>query len=214
MAASQINSDFKGDHLSVKMFGALGDGVADDTAAFASAELATRSPYMSIYVPPGTYRVTSIVSTHYYFSMVGEGTTSVIMGIGDTGDILSVGTSVAETAGVYLRDFTVRSEIRKTSGAGVHLTRCVLSSVSGVIADGNGGNGYLWDGIWLDGVGEVVCKDFEAKAQNTAIRVNANSTTGSGVYIGPARILGSTIGLHIAGGIGGLYLQPDRKSVV
>jgi hypothetical protein len=43
------------DTVSVKDFGALGDGTANDTAAFAHALAASKS----VYVPPGTYKLTS-----------------------------------------------------------------------------------------------------------------------------------------------------------
>lgn len=56
--ASQATSDFKGDHLSVKMFGAVGDATTDDTAALQAAINFAQSSRCSLYVPPGIYRIT------------------------------------------------------------------------------------------------------------------------------------------------------------
>lgn len=52
------------DHISVKDFGAIGDGTTDDTAAFQAAiDVATSfgNTYTSIYIPPGLYRITDTV---------------------------------------------------------------------------------------------------------------------------------------------------------
>jgi hypothetical protein len=50
-AVARSNQDKLRDSVSVKDFGAVGDGITDDTAAFNAAMLAGRF----IYIPPGTY---------------------------------------------------------------------------------------------------------------------------------------------------------------
>lgn len=45
--------------VNVRDFGAVGDGVANDSTAFASAKTAASALKKAIYVPPGTYRLTS-----------------------------------------------------------------------------------------------------------------------------------------------------------
>ena len=45
--------------VSVKDFGALGDGVADDTTAIVNAITAAQAAYKSVYFPGGKYRVTT-----------------------------------------------------------------------------------------------------------------------------------------------------------
>ena len=52
-----------GDWVSVKDFGAVGDGITDDTAAINACISAVGSaPYQSIYFPPGTYKITAPLS--------------------------------------------------------------------------------------------------------------------------------------------------------
>ena len=65
------------DVVNVKDFGAVGDGVVDDTAAFAAVITAAKNTKKSVYVPCGTYLVDSITytSTSYsdQFSIYGDG---------------------------------------------------------------------------------------------------------------------------------------------
>lgn len=71
--------------LSVQDFGALGDGVTDDTAAIKAAILEGIRSGKAVYVPHGVYRVTHTElrftfseNTSGYFCLFGEGPTSVI----------------------------------------------------------------------------------------------------------------------------------------
>jgi polygalacturonase len=60
-----------GDVVSVKDFGAVGDGVADDTAAIQAAIDATTGV---LYFPAGTYRInTCLRITHSNISLIGDG---------------------------------------------------------------------------------------------------------------------------------------------
>ena len=62
----------------IKWFGAKGDGVTDDTAAFQNALTYNRSPLFSLstplvlYVPPGDYIVTSTLTLYFLTHMVGN----------------------------------------------------------------------------------------------------------------------------------------------
>jgi hypothetical protein len=65
-----------GDVVSVKDFGAVGDGVADDTAAFQAA--ISSSANIPVYVPAGNYKITSALSLagRTEFVLVGDGAQS------------------------------------------------------------------------------------------------------------------------------------------
>jgi hypothetical protein len=71
------------DTLSVKNFGAVGDGVTDDTAAIqaaldAAAALTLNGIGKSVYVPSGTYRTTAVLEVKEGTRFYGDEGTSVI----------------------------------------------------------------------------------------------------------------------------------------
>ena len=66
------------DAVSVKDFGAVGDGVADDTAAIQAA-LSAASAGTAVFVPAGTYLISTTLSVaSAYVTIIGEGWASVI----------------------------------------------------------------------------------------------------------------------------------------
>lgn len=65
--------DRLGDRVSVMDFGAVGDGVADDTAALQAAVNSGRS----VFVPKGTYRLTATIAAPAVM-IYGEGTQSIL----------------------------------------------------------------------------------------------------------------------------------------
>lgn len=59
--------------VSVKDFGAIGDGVTDDTAAFQAAVDDARAGSGIIYIPPGDYYLTSGISAGASIGVIGSG---------------------------------------------------------------------------------------------------------------------------------------------
>jgi len=111
------------DVVSVKDFGAVGDGVADDTAAIQAA--LDSGAYMHVYMPPGTYRVTSTINITKQNTLTGPDGGAQEMqhafiahDAASTGTLFNVTTNVA---GVCLKNFRV------TGGNG---SFCITSSNS------------------------------------------------------------------------------------
>ncbi len=73
-AVTRTSTDKFGDMISVKDFGAVGDGVADDTEAFQKA-LAVHD---AVYIPPGTYLITGTIALEPYKALIGAGQSSII----------------------------------------------------------------------------------------------------------------------------------------
>lgn len=73
MTRARDLSNRASDFVSVKDFGAVGNGVADDTAAIQAAVTACLSSKASLYVPAGSYKLTSQISVTLYDASAGRG---------------------------------------------------------------------------------------------------------------------------------------------
>jgi len=76
-----------GQMVSVKTYGAVGDGVADDTAAFTAALTASTA----VYVPPGTYKITSTLAVPNNTTLYGAGRGTSKLLHGFNGDMMTLG---------------------------------------------------------------------------------------------------------------------------
>lgn len=117
-----VDDHIAGDWVSVKTYGATGDGVTDDTAAM---QLAHDTGGL-IYYPSGTYKFTTI--TLASGGIIGDGQTETILESTNTGTenlITCTGASVGGPAnGLTFRDFQVLGTLSgpnpaKASGAGI-----------------------------------------------------------------------------------------------
>lgn len=106
--ASKLN-----DTVSVKDFGAVGDGVMDDTVAIQAAINAT--PLGStLFFPTGTYQV-SLLSLPQSINIIGEGYWTAIITNTSTGSIFNcLGTSA-----YIFRDLRISSSVTRASGAAI-----------------------------------------------------------------------------------------------
>lgn len=69
-------------HVTPQMYGAVGDGVADDTAAFKLAVGAIKDGVRTLYIPCGTYLVSENIELVSNMTLEGESFNSVIKRIG------------------------------------------------------------------------------------------------------------------------------------
>lgn len=73
--------------VSVKDFGAIGNGIADDTAAIQAAHNTSKP----IYYPAGTYRVTSTITiSSGQFVMLGDSSATILVGTDNLAPVFSV----------------------------------------------------------------------------------------------------------------------------
>lgn len=137
--------------VSVKDFGAVGDGIADDTAAIQAAIDAVEAQNGGcVYFPAGAYKVTSTLTISVgSFSIAGAGVgASFIFPFGNYGDVIHFTSNVA---GTYLQRLSVRdisfyTQVETTSGAVIHLERCRLVFMSNVDISAHYG-GLLLDSV-------------------------------------------------------------------
>jgi hypothetical protein len=120
------------DVVNVKDFGAVGDGVADDTAAIQAA----LDSQQSILLPTGTYRITSELVFKIGSKLIGQGNWS---GVASTD--IATGTSrilydgPIATNSCVIRMSTQAVGITVPAGAGAALQNCALTNI---VIDGNG----------------------------------------------------------------------------
>lgn len=124
------------DTVSVKDFGAVGDGVADDTTALAAA-LATNK---NVFIPEGIYLTTATVNVGYGQMLCGAGqhkTTIKYTGAA-TGVYLGGPGNVTLIYNCELRDLTVNCTNRGANVVGVMLENCVYFNVENISIFGSG----------------------------------------------------------------------------
>ncbi len=96
-AATRTTSDKFSDSVSIKDFGAVGDGLTDDTVAIQQALAA----HNAVFVPEGEYLVTSTITLDERQSLIGTGQRSVLKGLDNSFNIIEVVADFARIA--YLR---------------------------------------------------------------------------------------------------------------
>ena len=97
-AVSRLVSSKLGDFVSVKDFGAVGDGITSDGAAFDKACVYCWQTGANLYIPPGNY-LNGRVEVHGSFNVIGSGSTVEYLGVGSTYIAgTGSGTSAAPTA--------------------------------------------------------------------------------------------------------------------
>jgi hypothetical protein len=84
-------------YVNVKTYGAIGNGVADDTAAFTAAMAASTA----IYVPPGNYKITSTLTVPNNTSLIGAGRGTAKLQKFFDGDMMTLG-NYSNLSGLWL----------------------------------------------------------------------------------------------------------------
>jgi len=121
--------------VSVKDFGAVGDGSTDDTAAFLAAIASLNSTQRTIYMPPGIYKITSplvfsIETTLYGTNPVG----TYINYYGSGSAITTTATGSPNLAHVYLSGFGLNN--LGTGTTGINFANVQDSIISNVTISG------------------------------------------------------------------------------
>lgn len=120
--------------LSVKepRFGAVGDGVTDDTTAIQAAITAAQTIASTVFIPDGTYKVSSslLVAPSTGVSIRGAGRGSILVPTAFAGKVISVqtGSAFPENTTV-LKDFVIRAAAITVGQIGVG---CTTNSFNGV----------------------------------------------------------------------------------
>jgi hypothetical protein len=222
------------DAVSVKAYGAVGDGVADDTDAINRA-IADRygtswSKRNRIYFPPGRYRITSpmLVRPYTYIFGNGPGHTEIYMddpsaitvietadSLGQTGMNLGLGGAVMPTS-IIIEGMTVTQTTE--NGDGIRLNRCDNVWLNNIHVEGAwqtfDGPGPGSTGIRVVGQSVVYTNPFititQSKISDFVYGIKAGST---GDYCSYLRVNGCQFHHCYNGFVGGSGLSYSKISM-
>ena len=154
--------------VSVKDFGAVGDGVTDDTAAIQAAYNALSTSLGTVYFPIGKYKVTSQINIPSGINTTGEGYSSQILNnVPNTGINYNAGPACLSFAGEgSISDIRVTGTTNTAHG--IAIINGHYWKIERVVSEYNGGHGFWFQGSW-DGI---------------CIRTNAAYNNYDGYYAG------------------------------
>ena len=201
------------DYVNVKTFGAIGNGIVDDTSAFSSAIARIVSAgYGTLYVPTGTYKVTGgflltvptfVVGDGVGMSTVSCSTISATVftfsasnsGIRDISlTYSSVGTGTAILLNNSQEIFYFERIYITNCGHGIHINNYVLVRGSKFTI-----SNYAYSGIWADSAGDTSISEFQLYAGNDAMGANG------GLYFTGTQDTFSAAQGSILTGVHGIY---------
>lgn len=184
--------------VSAKDFGATGDGTTDDTAAIQAAIDSLSATGGTVYLPTGTYKVTSKISWTFddvTLQGAGKGATTISTFIAAT-DVIAIGSSGTGVSRGGIYDLNIIADTTQVSGAGVHLTNCNNVRISNVVI----GYGF-YTGVAIDGgasqFGNYV-DNFVVSDCVQGIAIGESGTTVQDIFISDGIVGGcTTVGLFI-----------------
>lgn len=204
-----------GTPINIVDYGAVGNGVADDTAAI-NAALAAAVSGDAVYFPPGNYKITSqITFNKNNVCLFGEGSSQTIItyaGASTTNDIFLMGDNVNSLINLIIKGIRVTSTVTMTGGFAFHFRLLVRSYINDVILEGQDGNApsKLYGGFWFDKIDDVQITQFKTVVLNEGLRVNGAVGVGvpkAGLFVNDGKISGGTIGIRVGGAFGGIYVN-------
>lgn len=146
----------------VKAFGAVGNGVADDTAAFTAALAASTA----VYVPPGTYKITSTLAVPANTSLIGAGRGTSKLLHAFNGNMMTLG-NYANLSGLWLDGqggtYTGQGVVINNGSGRQNITSCRITDFAAAC-------------LYFQSQGGAQCSVFDLIASQT------NGATGTGNF--------------------------------
>jgi hypothetical protein len=197
--------------VSVKDFGAVGDGVTDNYAAITAA-FSAMPVGGCLHFPSGNYVVAQqlVVPSSKRLSLIGEGARQSVItytGTNTTNDCFVFGDGVTDCNGYLIQGIEFRSNTTMTGGAGVRFKRLTRSSLINVMFGHQDVSKNFYHGVWFDALDMVDMSSFQASAQQDCFRVNGGTGGVANLFLSNGKIQGGVVGIRIGGNFGGFYLE-------
>lgn len=127
----------------VKDYGAIGDGVADDTAAIAAAyTAAVAGGGGKVRIPAGTWLYSTLTFASAAVLIEGAGPTATkLRTTATTGNTITIGNPAAPVAGGGIRDLTIDSAVARTAGYAIHVDGAARAVLDNLRIETTGGGG-------------------------------------------------------------------------
>ena len=128
---SQLTNVKSAGWASVKDFGAVGNGTADDTTAIQNA---VNAPAMAVWFPPGSYKITSTITLRAGTSLLGAGNASQIVAATVNMTMFAFGgpTAHIDVNGLYLTSSVAASGaigLRFVTSDNTRVTNCTFAGL-------------------------------------------------------------------------------------
>lgn len=201
-------------------FGAVGDGITDNTDAINLA-YSSLPPSSALYFPSGVYRYTSKItfSGNKHTAFFGDGPTQSILmydGSVTNDDCIVIGDGAQQEENWIIQNIGFRTAVNTTAGALCHFKsfcRSTIENVTFMDQDYSYTTPRPYIGLWLDGADMVKIDGIQAMGSQECFRLNGLvSGPKSDVYVSNSKFLFSEVGIHIGGAFGGFYI--DSSDVI
>jgi hypothetical protein len=190
--------------VSVKWFGAVGDGSANDTAAINAAIVMAKH----IYFPAGTYKTTSpivIAATGYTIQGAGKNVTTIAPAFA-SGDCFTIG-SVAGIDSVAIRGMTIKPTVTQTSGAAIRLIEIANIIVLDDIYVYGGYNGIAFEANNTNqSIDQQLSNFYIRDCTNVGILCGGGTGMPNDVFLSHGILSNCNIGMKFAS-VSGLYIH-------
>ncbi len=200
--------------IDIRNYGAVGNGITDDTASIQAALNVLTATTNWLYIPAGNWKVSAeLTSTKSNIVIFGNGQASKIITSSLTANIFTVTGSR-----ITFRDLCVWSSVTKTAGYAFSLTtpqdvvfeNVYLGTPALVTADGN----LLWKGIYFNGFNQCHWRGGYIYAQSDAVTIRGNGAYKAGLWFSNGfRILSSAKAFYIGGDAGGISIDEGDLSL-
>jgi hypothetical protein len=157
-AGREIGLDTSGGILNVKDFGALGNGIRDDTTAVQATITAAErvaAGGVVVWFPPGTYKLSRLTITASGLTLRGAGRTATVLATGTTTAFLTL----RQLTGVRIIGLTLRNT-GKTGGTALSCAAVQHSAFEDLIIDGAWSVGILCTTVDSADFGSTIYNTF------------------------------------------------------